>query len=149
MAKFTYKMQNILDIKMRLETQAKTEFAVASGKLSEEEEKLKQLLRRNIAYQDEARNLASERLDIQKIKRCNDAMKAMKEILQQQAIQVRVAERGLEIARNKLNSAMQDRKIHDKLKEKAFEEFKLDLNAQEKKEIDELVSFSYNDNNKE
>ena len=42
---------------------------------------------------------------------------------------------------------MKDRKIHEKLKEKAFDEFKLELNDQEKKEIDELVSFNYNDNN--
>lgn len=33
MAKFIYKMQNILNIKMRLETQAKTEFSQASARL--------------------------------------------------------------------------------------------------------------------
>ena len=38
MAKFVYKMQNILNIKMRLETQAKTEFSQASARLDEEEE---------------------------------------------------------------------------------------------------------------
>lgn len=43
----------------------------------------------------------------------------------------------------------QERKIYEKLREKAFEEFKQELNAQEKKEIDELVSFNYNDNNME
>ena len=31
MAKFIYKMQNILDIKLRLETQAKTEYAEAKA----------------------------------------------------------------------------------------------------------------------
>ena len=44
----------------------------------------------------------------------------------------------------KLTEAVQDRKIHEKLKEKAFEQFKLDINAQEMKEIDETVSFKYN-----
>jgi len=44
----------------------------------------------------------------------------------------------------KLTEAVQDRKIHEKLKEKAFDEFKLELNAQEVKEIDETVSFNYN-----
>ena len=38
MAKFVYKMQNILNIKMRLETQAKTEFSQASARLDEEED---------------------------------------------------------------------------------------------------------------
>ena len=41
MAKFVYKMQNILNIKMRLETQAKTEFSQASARLDEEEDKLR------------------------------------------------------------------------------------------------------------
>ena len=38
MAKFFYKMQNILDIKEKLETQAKNEYAVANSVLAEEEE---------------------------------------------------------------------------------------------------------------
>ena len=35
------------------------------------------------------------------------------------------------------------------MREKGIEEYKQELNAQEKKEIDELVSFNYNDNNME
>ena len=54
----------------------------------------------------------------------------------------------VEKAREELGEAMKDRKVHEKLKEKAFDEFKLELNDQEKKEIDEVVSFNYNDNNK-
>lgn len=41
---------------------------------------------------------------------------------------------------------MVDRKTHEKLKENEFEEFKSELNSIEKKEIDELVSFKYNNN---
>lgn len=36
---------------------------------------------------------------------------------------------------------MQERKTHEKLKEKAFDQFKLELNDQEKKEIDEPCEF--------
>ena len=38
---------------------------------------------------------------------------------------------------------MVERKTYEKLKEKAFEEFKIEVNAQEKKEIDELVSYKF------
>ncbi len=38
---------------------------------------------------------------------------------------------------------MKERKIYEKLKEKAFEEFKAEVNAQEQKEIDQLVSFRF------
>ena len=39
MARFRYRMQNILDVKEKLESQAKNEFAIANARLAEEEEK--------------------------------------------------------------------------------------------------------------
>ena len=39
MAKFVYRMQNVLDIKMKMEEQAKASYAMRRMKLSEEEEK--------------------------------------------------------------------------------------------------------------
>lgn len=39
---------------------------------------------------------------------------------------------------------MMERKTHEKLKERAFEKFKEELKAEESKEIDQLVSFTYN-----
>ena len=44
MAKFTYRMQNILDIKIKLENQAKIAYATASRQLAEEQEKLREIL---------------------------------------------------------------------------------------------------------
>ena len=46
-------------------------------------------------------------------------------------------------ARQKLNQCMQERKTHEKLREHQFEEFLQGLNAEERKEIDELVSYRY------
>ena len=43
-----------------------------------------------------------------------------------------------------MNEVMQERKIHEKLREKAFDEFKQELAVAETKEIDELVSYTYN-----
>ena len=39
MARFRYRMQNILDVKEKLENQARNDFAVAAAKVNEEEEK--------------------------------------------------------------------------------------------------------------
>ena len=41
MAKFRYRMQSILEIKKKLEEQAKNEFAAARAALNEEEDKLR------------------------------------------------------------------------------------------------------------
>lgn len=146
MAKFIYKMQNILNIKMRLETQAKTEFAEAMTRLNVEEEKMRQLIAGKRRYEEKIKSMSDKKLNVLELKHSNEAIKTMQDLMQQQAVVLRIAERNLERARQKLNEAMQDRKIHEKLKEKAFDEFKLELNDEEKKEIDELVSFSYNNN---
>ncbi len=145
MAKFVYKMQNILDIKLRLETQVKTEFAEASAKLLQEENKLKKLIQRRREYENELKRLSADRLELGELKKYNGYIETIKVLMQQQALAVRLAQRNLDRIREKLNQAMQERKIYEKLREKAFEEFKEELNAEEKKEIDQLVSFTYND----
>ncbi|MGN0318965.1 MAG: flagellar export protein FliJ [Lachnospira sp.] len=144
MAKFIYKMQNVLNIKERMETQAKTEYAEMTARLRTEEETMRNLIKKLKEYEEEAKRLASNKLDIVEIRRCNDAIRVTKEYINQQAVRVRIAQRNVEIAVDKLNVAMQERKIQEKLKENAFEEFKMELNAQESKEIDEIVSFNYN-----
>lgn len=148
MAKFVYKMQNILNIKMRLETQAKTEFSQASARLDEEEDKLRSLILRRRTYEDELKNASNDKLDINKLKQYNNYIAVIKELMEKQALQVRIAQKNLDKAREKLNKSMQERKIHEKLREKAFDEFKEELKAEEKKEIDQLVSFTYNDRGK-
>ena len=138
-------MQNILDIKLRLETQVKTEFAEASAKLLQEENKLKKLIQRRREYENELKRLSADRLELGELKKYNGYIETIKVLMQQQALAVRLAQRNLDRIREKLNQAMQERKIYEKLREKAFEEFKEELNAEEKKEIDQLVSFTYND----
>ncbi len=57
MARFRYRMQNILDVKEKMESQARNEFAIANAKLAEEEEKLARLEARKLSYEDELRAL--------------------------------------------------------------------------------------------
>lgn len=60
-------------------------------------------------------------------------------------INVQAAEKNLEFARKALNDVMIERKTHEKLREKQFEEFKYELEKAESKEIDELVSYNYHE----
>ena len=119
MAKFLYSMQNVLDIKERLETQAKTEYAEMNNRLFIEEETMKRLGKRLDSYENLARSSASERLDIMEMRRCNEAIDIIKNQMTQQAVRIRIAQRNVDNAMKKLTEAVQDRKIHEKLKEKA------------------------------
>lgn len=143
MAKFAYKMENILEIKYKLESQAKTNYANAMAKLREEQQKLKKLLARQIAFENELRKLMSARLDILEIKMCKFAIEKAKMDVKNQILQVTLADRNVEQARIRLYEVMNERKIHEKLKENAFEDFKKELLVQESKEIDELVSYTF------
>jgi len=149
MAKFLYKLQNILSIKISLETQSKTAYAEASNKFDAEESKLKNLIQKRLDYEEQYRQLSKAILDIPSIQRCNSAIDITKDMIKKQMVTVKVAEKNLDLARNRLNIAMKERKTYEKLKENSFEVFMKDLNSEEKKEIDELVSFNYNDNIRE
>ena len=53
------------------------------------------------------------------------------------------AEKNMQLAQAKLEIAMKERKIQEKLKEHALEEFKLELEAADQQEINELVTFRF------
>lgn len=143
MAKFVYRMQNILDIKNKLETQARNAYAAARLKLSQEEEKLDGLFAQKKAYEDAYRQQLSGNINIVQINICKNAIELSKNMIKKQLVEVKVASLNLEAAQKRLGEVMKERKIQEKLREKAYEEFLQDLNDQEKKEIDELVSFRF------
>lgn len=143
MAKFVYRMQNILDIKIKLENQQKIAFGLANAHLKEEQEKLQKILLRRAVYEKQAKELVNGTLDIQKIKECRQAIDTMKSLQRTQMMNVHAAEKEVELARARLNEVMVERKTHEKLREKAFEEFKREIAQAESKEIDELVSYGY------
>lgn len=144
MAKFRYRMQNILDIKYKLESQAKTSFSIAAAKLQQEEDKLDDLNRQKEGYESHARELVSDHLDFLEIKINRIAIETMKGAIRNQTLAVHVAERNVESARKRLQEVMIERKTHEILKDKAFDEFKKELEKEESKAVDELVSFTHN-----
>lgn len=143
MARFRYGMQSLLNIKMKLETQARQEFAVARAALDAEQEKLSALYRRKEAYEKQAGELLKGKLSVQEITDNKSAILRMDDYIFDQKLQIKKAEDNLEEVRRKLTEVMQERKMHEKLKEKAFQEFLEDEKKQESKEVDELTSYTY------
>ena len=143
MARFRYRMQNILNVKEKLETQAKNEFAIAAAKEREEEEKLNALCVRRDEKEAELKALVETDLDVRAIKEAEDGLEVIKYYVTMQRLNLAAARQELEVARDKLTAAMQDRKTHEKLKEKQFDQFKAEEAAKESKEIDELVSYRH------
>ena len=67
MAKFVYSMQNILNLNEKLEEQAKMEYATQQMVLNEEEEKEQRLRDRKAAYEDEARRIREDSVNVKEM----------------------------------------------------------------------------------
>lgn len=144
MAKFVYRMQNILNIKLKLETQAKMAYSTASQQYRKEQELLQEMVVRRMGYEKKLKETMQGNLDMQAVSHARADVDNMKTIVRRQMLVVHKAQKVMEEARNQLNEVMQERKVQEKLREKAFEEFKQELAQTENKEIDELVSYTFN-----
>ena len=149
MAKFKYRMQNILDVKQKLEESAKMEFSEANARVLTEEEKLFSIENRKLAYENEGRKLREAQLHVRDIKSNVQAVSVLQEMIKIQEKELEKAKTVQEQKRLQLQNAMQERKTQEKLYENAFAEFVRDENARESKEIDELVSYVYGQRSKE
>ena len=143
MAKFVFQMESILSIKEKLEDQAKAEYGIEMAKLREEERKLAFLVAKKDGYQERLTGAVQDHLDIQEIKALENSVENAKYNINLQRVVIASQQSRVDRAREKLDNAMKERKTYEKLKEKAFEQFKIEIEAQERKEIDELVSFRF------
>lgn len=144
MGKFKYSMQNILDIKIKLETQAKNKFSEANRAYLTEKEKLEELFKKRAVYEAALKEQLSGSLNISEINICKKNINSLKSAIRTQLMNVKKAEDMLEVKRVALNELMKERKTHEKLRDKKFEDFQKEEKDNESKEIDQLVSFTYN-----
>jgi flagellar FliJ protein len=143
MARFTYRMQNILNITEKMESQAKIAYSTAARALSDEQERLSELLVKKADLNATLKKSTSGDINIMSIKRINDSISIMDLLIKDQMAAVIRAENLLEERRAALKKEMIKRKTHEKLKEKAFEEFKKEEIHKEDKAVDELTAFTH------
>lgn len=143
MAKFVYKMQSLLNIKQKLEEQAKTAFGLAKAVLNEEEAKLAGLLAQKEEYIEKKRLEMSASIHVQELTQLEHAIKSMEYRIAEQILVVRQAEKNVRLAQAKLENAMKERKIQEKLREHALEDFLKEMEAADQQEINELVTFRF------
>ena len=143
MAKFVYSMQNILDMKEKLERQEKNDYSRANVRLLEAQDELERLKDRQIEQEEKLRQNLKESMQVLQIKEAENGVEVIKMYVKQQMLRVKQRERELEEARTRLALAMRERKTFEKLREKAFQQFMEEENKKEQKEVDELVSYRY------
>lgn len=143
MSVFRFRMQSILDMKGKLEEQAKNEFAKAQKELEEEEELLQSLNDRKEAYLAHGVFLRSQQIDVREILDNKKSIEHTEMLIEKQVLSVNVAQKKLDAAAKQMMDARIQTKTYEKLKEKAFESFLEEEAKRESKEIDELNSYRF------
>ena len=144
MARFVYSMQSVLNIKQQTENQTKMEFAVAQSELNEQLDILDDYINRKARYLQEAEDLRNEdTLKLQDILDNQYATAQMDVMIKHQAGVVQQYEQKLERVRVKLARNMQERKMQETLRDRAFAEFLEEQKQEEYKENDQRSSFTY------
>ncbi|MBO4608475.1 MAG: flagellar export protein FliJ [Lachnospiraceae bacterium] len=136
-------MQNILSIKEKMETQAKQAFAEAKRKLDLEQEALDRLFLKREEIERHAVEVLQGDLDLHEIEDSQMSRIICDQRIEEQKHRVNRATLELETARSLLEEAVKERKTHEKLKEKQFDEFVREENRTESKTIDELTTYTY------
>jgi len=145
-AKFIFRLENVLQIKEKIEEQEKINFGNAQAILNEAIAKYEKLLERKNNAENELRDLLKQSSSVIKIKQAEEGVEVLKMYCKVQLMQVKIEEKNVEKAREKLEEAMMERKTYEKLKENAFEEYKQEMQKKEDLEINELVSYKYSPN---
>ena len=102
MAKFVFEMQSILNIKLKLEEQAKIAFSQANAKLKKEEIVLQGLIMQRSKYEKRAVELVKGTISLRDIRENKQSIDIMKSRIRTQMMAVRAAENQVEAARLKL-----------------------------------------------
>ena len=108
MAKFRYSLQNILNIKEKMETQAKQEFGMAQTALNVEIEHLERLKARKREYEEESGGLLQGKLNLRAIEENKEALLKMDSLVAAQCIRVDKAKENVEAARERMAEAMKE-----------------------------------------
>ena len=150
MARFVYRMQSVLNIKQQTENQTKMEFALAQNELNQQLDILDEYVQRKERYLKEAEELRNEdSLKLQDILDNQYATAQMDVMIKQQSMVVKQYEERVEKVRVKLTRNIQERKMQESLRERAFAEFLEEQKQEEAKENDQRSSFTYAQRQKE
>ena len=143
MGRFVYRLQSILNLKGKEESLAKMEFASCQQVLQRELSLLHGMEEQKTGYLEDGKRMRNTNGSVMEIMHNDADISCMKERIEEQTLVVDRAEEAVEEARKKLTIKMQERKMQEKLRERAFEAFLIEEKHREAIESDERSSFIY------
>lgn len=145
MHKFGFRLESVLNLRTQLEENAKNFLGRATRELENQKEHLEILRNTSDDSISNFKSEANEGIPVYRMRDYNSYLSLLKNKIVNQKQNVNIAQHNVDINRESLVKAMQERKIIEKLKEKKYEEFLKERNKSEQLVIDELNSFKFKD----
>lgn len=139
MEAFNYKLQKVLDYKERIEEKKKEEFVKALRYHLAQEKELKHYVDTKNASKDYIYDLKSSN-DFQNFSRY---VEFLDKKIENAKYKLEKAAEQLQVKKQELIKSTSDRKVLDKLKDKARQDFEAESNMKEQKLNDDFALFSY------
>jgi len=144
MAKFKYRLQPLLNIKIQKEDLIQIKLANELKKLETETAKLNFLIEKNNALINDYKKSLAKGLHVSKIQEYNVYFSIMDRKIEEQRLYINIIRKNVDKIRDELIKISQERKMLEKLKAKKLEELRISMLRDEQKLIDELVSYKEN-----
>lgn len=144
MAKFQFKMQSLLSAKEKIEEMKKLEFRKTMEVYRKEEHYQQNLIKNKktcIHIQQELLN--KKKIDFVQMRNIHLYNIQIKKKIEESSVRLQAAQQEMEEKRKNMLESMQQRKMLERLKEKALLDFITEENRQEQINIDELISYRY------
>lgn len=141
MKKFKFTMQPLLKVRLSLEKQQKAEFAKAQQRVAECLMQLNGLYRKLEQVNEAYLQMAAQGTGVDELAVYSRYFQYINEEIEQGKADLAQAERHRDKARQTLVKTMQDRKVLEKLKESQLEQYMKDQQAEQDKEIGDMVSY--------
>jgi flagellar FliJ protein len=145
MKRFDFRLQSVLNLKSQLESDAKNSLARATRELENQKSCLINLNNKNSGSMNSLNEEVDNGIPVHRIRSYNNFFSLMKDKIEHQKENVNIAQHDVDINRESLIKAMQERKILEKLREKKYEEYIKEQNKSEQLIIDELNSYKFKD----
>jgi flagellar FliJ protein len=144
MAKFVFRLQNVLNIKEKIEEQRKIELGNANQYLQQQKKLLQLFVIEKDKYISEFHKKNGKSVKAKDLATLNISIKYFRDKIVEQNNNVISAEEKVNLKREELKQAVVDKKTYEKLREKSYLNYMEELKVEENKIVDEIVSYKYN-----
>lgn len=138
---FKFKLQSLLNIKQQMEDSLKNQLGKAIQAFEIEKKKLEELYEQKKKCMSEVSNEVSDGTTIEKLRSFNAYISFIKEKIINQSESVKSAHAIVDKYREELLDIVKERKMLEALKEKHFAKFLKEMEINQQKIVDEVISY--------